>query len=376
MKLRSELRVDLDEDFLLYKRTHWQEDRENPPCSIRAYFIAKLYQYINGTESFCQAINEPELFRLVTLSEYIITQFYLENHINDRKYRIWEPKRRAKNVEEQLYLKTLIPQFIQREFPIHQCNWIQKKIDQLFYYYRNGIFIDQCGLDFLHFKFKIGPSHYLDPSIVHYINSSFFLNIAIESMGLRNSTSIINESYYRLYIARCFLINGVFFQCFAEILEFLFPSEKNGELITFARIFGMVQQIVNDNFDYIPLSAASATSCKLQEDTFSDARRRLITLPILCYFDLIGGNNSWVLEYYKAAPSHPTQLHDEELQWEMLSELVERKALSRAMSVTARIANLVKKTTTLDSTNPATPFLIDMIEIASSNKFYKFYNSL
>ena len=375
-RLRHMLSSDLDEEFLLYKRIHWDKNRENPPCSVRAYFIAKIYQYVKGIKNFCEVIHEPELFRLITLGEYIITQFYLENHVNDDKYRIREPLRKAKNSEEQEFLIAHIPDFIEREFPPAEGKWLNKKIKNLFYLYRNGIFIDQCGLNYLHYLERKGPSHYLDPSITRYINSNFFLDIAINGQAITTSPQIFNESYYRLYIARSFLINGVFFQCFAEIIQELFANERNMDLVNFARTFGMVQQIVNDNCDFIPFSEASPNSCKLQEDTYSDARRRLITLPILCYFDILGQNSSWVGEYYKSDPQISTTLHDEDTQWEMLWELKERGALSRAMKITARIAKHVKINSNLEPSNPATQSLIDMIEIAVSNKFYKFYNCL
>ena len=359
---------------LFYKRIHWGEDRRLPPCSIRAYFIAKLYQYVKGETSFCKILDHAELIHLIVLGEYIITQFYLENHINDRKYRIWEPKREADNLKEQNYITNQIPIHIQESFSENKADWIQEKVDFLFSLYRVGIELDQQALNFRNFDNWNCLDFLSDSQIKNYLDINYFIRIAFNGLRLESNFEL-NKNYLQLYLNRSYLINGIFFQCFSEIVTYLFASKHSNfdELIEFSRVFGMMQQIVNDNFDFIPIEFAYPTSTKLKEDTFSDARRRLITLPVICYYDIIGDQNTWVSDHFSTRTKKDIDLSKNEQQLEMLDELCTRGALDRAMKITKRIAEYSIDNSSLDRANPSTDFLLDMQKIAVSNKFYIFY---
>ena len=75
---------------------------------------------------------------------------------------------------------------------------------------------------------------------------------------------------------RSHLINALLFQLVAELLVDIFREDHKDytHLILWARRYGLILQLVNDNNDYLPLSYGYKTTAKKEEDT---ARNEEIT---------------------------------------------------------------------------------------------------
>ena len=186
--------------------------------------------------------------------------------------------------------------------------------------------------------------------------------------------SLKKEEYLMLYLSRTYLINGVFFQTFAELLIEFYSSQARdfSNLLQFSRVYGLDQQLVNDNFDYLPVGYNYTTLCKLAEDTFSDSRRRLMTLPLMCYFNRPESPMYGLSEHYSGSLDLGQELRYNDIQETVLDSLIHSGAMGQAMSLAAQIATYGESLIDIDQTGAE--FLQDMFSFAKSNRYYRAYN--
>jgi len=242
----------------------------------------------------------------------------------------------------------------------------------LFRNYYKGCKLDVDNLRYERFRSNVPDSCKIDKDTDEFVDIDEFLKLFTSSIREKYG-KIEHEHYVRLYLTRSFLINGVFFQVFVELLLTFLVS--NGcdylPLFKFARVFGLVQQLVNDNCDYLPVSYRFSTPCKFPEDTFSDARRRLVTLPIICYLSHEYEPINGLVDHYSGEKDFSTHIKTVKSQRNILNQLIHRGALSHSMSIAARIAQ--KGTYLLPIDNPFTVELNRMLNVASENKYYREY---
>ena len=371
---------------LLKRRLQWGND-QHILCSSRAYFILKVGQYvlncsfrdiIGMDKNGKYFINHPDLFNLIKLGEATVNQFYLENHVNDEKFDIRKGNNRRKNVLEQAYFENELKASLIKDFKDPNIQEIVRPwLERLFTLYREGITLDQKYLTFHNFQNNLFEDEVIRAETQTYVNAEELLNILAESPKMNGEfgEKIPHfEEYIKLYFCRSFLINAVFFQEFAELIIKLFgdPNKDYSELVQFARIYGITQQLVNDTIDYVPFEKAHENHSKLQNDTFSDSRRRLITLPIIWYFLISSNEHDEIYRYYRG--DEVFDLFRPEDQWKMLQKLHEKGALKKSMCILNVFAKYVEKTISFKS--PHENSLNKMMSLASCNKYYKFYNEL
>ncbi len=359
---------------LLNKRLLAQDDKGDLKPSIRAFFNAMMFCYITG-RSFKKAIENEVLLKIICVGEYCITLMYLDNHLQDEKYglRKLDPETIRKNREEYEMLKAELIRFIDYEFEGEIKKAVYDTVHAILGIYDEGMKLDRHILTINNLARDNDERFDL---INGKINQQVSVQDFVDALFLNPSSkyqSIPHLNYLNGYLTRSYLINAVFFEKFTKLMIKLFaPQGKDfSHLMQFARLYGVAQQLVNDNCDFVPADQGLTTSCKLVEDTFNDMRRGLVTLPLHLYFTLYGGNKGEIYDQYIYAGT-PLNLWAVEDQKRVLNTLKTSGALGHSMHLVSRIGR--KGRGLLDPQNPATPSLQAMFSFVDHNKFYHAYN--
>ena len=364
---------------LLNIRLFAADDEDKPKPSVRAYFITKIHQYLTGQmgQPWEKQLHEQEIMKIAAVGEYCITILYIENHYHDRKFGVINETAETKNRVELKQTRKALDHYIRREFTGEMQDKIFRAVHKLLSLYRIGLLLDKNTLTYENFvqnnPFNL---HRTAESVDTYVNVDFFLPL-IQQYRPQKYAPFVQENYLRLLLTRAFLINAVFFQVFTELLIDLYgrPDRNYTYLVRFARIYGMAQQLVNDVCDYAPISYGMTTVCKLPEDTFSDMRRRLMTLPMMAYFGQSDSPEQLLVEHYNHSTvlnidayeknSYETSIVDV-TQKRLLELLKNGGAISYSMGVLNGLAKLGEQLV------PDEQFK-DMFSFVRANRYYKAY---
>ncbi|MDP5171793.1 MAG: hypothetical protein NWR72_16210 [Bacteroidia bacterium] len=293
-------------DLLTYRTYHPNIKSPNKDYSgsIRAYFIAKVYHYLKGG-SFEKALENERLMDIIAMGEICITIMYLENHYLDRKFGTNSPKTIAINRAEkrrfEKMLKNHAELYLSDQKSIDIYGYLQNK---LFYNYDIGNIIDS--------ELICCQPEVVSSTKYHNFEKKTTIEIEIfsalgdlkmettrENKKILYDTTIdlvnqLTEGYLPIYLLRSFLINAIFYSIFTQILllvetSIVVTDEQKNALKSFSQTYGLVQQIINDIQDFFPQEKLST---KFPEDTQSDFRRRLITLPIAFFLSQTKENSN------------------------------------------------------------------------------------
>lgn len=365
-----------------YRRLCSFNEQQLVKPSVRTYFIAKCYQYLKAC-TFREVLDAPEWLHLATVGEFCITLMYLKNHAQDFKYGInaYGSPESKQNQAAQKEIHARLIEYIDLHFPFLNKEAVHSLQKRLFAYYGLGMEIDEDGLSHENYAgnngFRYPELH--NPDIVAIVSVQDFWQAIMSYRKIKYGAPPKNGDYLKLYLTRTYLMNAVFFQLFTEYLIDHFGQHLKlyPELIDFARYYGMCQQLVNDICDYVPEPDHVPTVAKLQEDTFSDMRRRLVTLPLILYFSNSSLNGRIdLLKHYCGISDLSSYLYQSELQEEVLRMLKKAKAIEHAMSLVCHFSQTFLLQDKLDSQNPATPLMSDMFSFVRNNQYYQFYNKL
>ena len=361
--------------------------------SSRSVLLIKLFQYVNELNDSIGVPNE-DIFKIAALGEYDMSIMYHENHIRDQKHGVkWHL---PDTVEHKRKLKQSLIQhkeaFIDKHFEgdtrksIKVANQFMHDVHDLI-----GMMLDKDFTTVNMFKANIYPvnriqeeiqkldsyAKYMDVfegskgagSVIDLVNSEEF----IETLGTAflNNTDIIGRlEYLKLYFSRCFLLNVIFYYVYARLIVKLYgtPEKDYSGLISFARHFGLIQQITNDISDFIPVDQGFIAPCKHMEDTFNDLREGTITLPTMY---LLSKNVGKDVETYLSGDKNTIDLsasHDQHL---ILSNYLQSGSIANSISFVRKLA--VGAHSLLDPTNPATEILRSLLAFVNDNKYFEFY---
>jgi geranylgeranyl pyrophosphate synthase len=132
------------------------------------------------------------------------------------------------------------------------------------------------------------------------------LDALVDANCIREVTEVIQSvhpikrtDYLHIYLQRIYLTNAVLFIKATGLIATLLDVDPDvqHQADRFAGLFGMMQQIMNDNCDMVPSTMASGTVEKHCTDAFSDLRNRNITLPILLHIQR--RNKGMIADYLK-----------------------------------------------------------------------------
>lgn len=348
----------------LYAKDH--EGNEKP--SVRAYFITFLYQYLKKC-NLNAALNNDLVSRIAMVGEFCITTMYLENHHQDQKYGVIDEPSRCINRNDLRLTKQALDRYIAQNFSGKIQHLVNQAVKKLFYFYEKGMELDKDALSYENFITN-NPNHLhrINPEVDAFVAVDDFVK-ALDSSHFTKYKPIQQTNYLRLLLTRDFLINTVFFQVFTELMIQLFgqKGQSFASLVTFARFYGMAQQLVNDNCDYLPVSYGFKTVCKLEEDTFSDMRRTLLTLPIAAFFAQTQTQEGDIFSIYTHSHTNRDLFEDGDQRW-LLHLLID----SGAMSHSLRIVSLFSKRAIHAIGDPR---FNDLFSFTQGNRFYKEYKS-
>lgn len=335
--------------------------------STRLYWIEKIHQLLRF-DSFEHTLRNEEAIKIGVVGEYCITIMYLDNHFQDKKYGVKDEKSKKKNRLERIKTKEALDRYIVTEFKGFVQEAITQTVNKLFSLFRVGMKLDQDALTYRNFIYN-NPNnlHLINSEVDQYVGVDYFLKI-LQSYKVHKFAFNLPENYLRLLLTRAFLINTVFFQIFTELLIKLYGKNgaDYGNLIEFSRVYGMTQQLVNDNCDYLPVSFGYSTMCKLPEDTFSDMRKGLVTLPIMVFFSQNKFRESGDLFDLYTSTTPPVSPNENDEQLWFLNILKESRSLGYSMSL---ICSLAHKGESLMQD----PVFQNMFSFARGNRYYHEY---
>lgn len=250
--------------------------------SIRAYFISKVYEIV-AEKSFLDASWNDLIYKIIVIGEYCITIMYLENHLIDGKYGVINEASREKNRHEKKVIESKLQSFIENEVDLSIRPSVHSSVGLLFVLYERG---NQLDKNYLTAEYYFNNNFTaIKPELMSDMGDIISMFGNNKNNGYSHPQEKGNLDFLHLYLNRSYLINGVFFKVFTDLLLKLYSNHKpTARAVTlFSQKFGIVQQLVNDNTDILPLSMNLKTSTKHELDTFSDLKRGMVTLPIYCH---------------------------------------------------------------------------------------------
>ena len=349
--------------------------------SIRNHFIFKIAQYILKEHSFAKVLESEVLRKIAVIGELCITIMYLDNHLQDWKYGIQKEDQETidKNRAERQMLRTQLDSFVETQLLGVVREKVREVIQKLFDFYAIGMKIDREFLTFEVFQ-RDNPQklHLYDGAVIDFVaitQEAAALFPSERKMRQRGYQPISKLSYLDLLLTRCHLMNALFFQLFAELLADLLTgnSQQYASLIQWSKRFGIISQLVNDTNDFLPNDHAFATTTKKTEDTWSDGRRKLVTLPMMAFFEHASGPllNSKLAQHYQEKSIDTFKLGEKDSQHAALQTLAQTRAIRYSMHLIFQLTKDTKKF--LDKHNPVSASLNQMLEFANNNKFYVEY---
>ncbi|MFK7925799.1 MAG: hypothetical protein AB8H47_27875 [Bacteroidia bacterium] len=358
--------IDTNALFLFNSRIKAKDESENLKASSRFYFINKIAEHLTDN-SFLAILYIAEIQKIGIVGEYCITLMYLDNHFQDQKFGVNDELSRLLNRQEREDTWNSMSRYIETEFNAQQQTEIWKTVEKLFALYSQGMTLDNTALSYENFASDNKDNLHLIEGVSDVVDVDFFINI-LSAYKPHKYDNDLPTNYLRLLFTRAYLINTVFFQVFTELLIRLYGDSDidYNYLISFARIYGMGQQLVNDNCDYLPISYGFTTVCKFEEDTFSDFRRGLVTLPIATYLARKGSGNDNIFEHYANKAVGLAGAEDKE-QKEILLKLKSTRALTDSIGWICGLARAGEAYTN-------DPILRDMLSFVLGNRFYKEYH--
>lgn len=361
-------RIDTNALDLFNIRIRAKDEQGRLKSSIRYYWILKMAQYLQHN-SYKAILASEEIGKIGVVGEYCITIMYLDNHHQDGKFGVVDTASRIRNRTERSQTWLAMSRYIETEFSEGRQKEIWQTVHKLFKLYHQGMIMDHAALNIDNILTDNRENVHMIPGLEAEIDLEAFVSI-FETYKPHKYGEIVPTNYLRLLITRAYLINAIFFQVFTELLTSLYgnPGQDYRSLIKFAQAYGIAQQLVNDNCDYAPISYGMTTVCKLPEDTFSDLRRGMITLPIAMHLGRDTTQNNKISEHYRNAAVTLESVEDWQQRY-ILQELIESKALTDSMGWVCGLA----KAATQDIQDP---IITDLFSFVFGNRYYQLYNSL
>ncbi|MBK8705041.1 MAG: polyprenyl synthetase family protein [Saprospiraceae bacterium] len=177
---------------------------------------------------------------------------------------------------------------------------------------------------------------------------------------------IKRTDYLHIYLQRIYLTNAVLFKkatwLIATLLEV--DQEIQQRADQFAGLFGMMQQVVNDNADWVPSRFQESTVEKGCGDVFCDLNNKIVTMPTIIHFER--NTDGKILAQYEG---HKGMLFTQEMEEELFDEIAKDYSIYYSMAVGKQLKKLLMQYSFKKA------FIADLCGFADNNKYYKhFYN--
>ena len=353
--------------------------------SVRMYFIRKVYDYFR---KFSPTLEGPDFLythQIPFIWETIITIQYLQNHIYDGKQGIT----RAEDIRMNMIIADNLKSYL--EVYIEDYAHTDSKGKRLLTTYMRKVFIYVNDGQIWESNFNTYTSDHKtrqtpvnfahgqqNEDVIAYLS---YFHSEIES--IKSNLSPSWQGDVDIYFYRIFLTNTALFVFGVELVGNLLESEtsKIEESCAFATGYGLVLQIVNDNIDFIYKDwvgheKPTLLSSKFSEDSFSDLKNKILTLPLILHLGEIDNHNQKVKAFLDITEEQTLVrlINEESFQKEVLEELILSGAIDNSIKIGQKIAK--RSLQFMDEEHPDTYLLRDMLAIGGWNSYYYSFNSL
>lgn len=350
-----------EKDFfeILYNKVHGKP--------LRAKFIYLMALYLADRAQG----NAKTVFlerQLPFILEAIISIQYYHNQILDQKGGV----KTFQDINRNLIIVNLLKEQLYRYLEgvdAPDTSAVVGRVRQIFEYVDVGQYMDKHhntyeALQKQHFDhpFKTEAiSNFVDEGCIQQV-----LKLIQEVHSIENA----HLPFLSLYLRRIYLSNCALFRLSTELVADVLQVDETTRLQAsrFATLFGMVQQIVNDNCDLVPSKFRESTVEKGCEDAFSDLRNGTITLPLLIH---LNRSSHGVIKTYLnetiGKPIVPAMEH------RVFLEITDELSIYYSMTIGKELKNLVL--TYINGTNETYKRVKDMCGMIDNNRFYRHFYS-
>lgn len=306
----------------------------------------------------------PEFFeqQLPFILEVIISVQYYHNQILDRKGGVTTHAAINDNLIMGNLLKDQLYRYIRKLNLPEADRWIvEKEVRSIFEYVDIGQYIEKSCNTY---------EAYRSGQWSHPFGN---LDALVDADCIREVTEVIQSvhpiqrtDYLHIYLQRIYLTNAVLFikatGLIATLLEV--DQEIQQRADRFAGLFGMMQQVVNDNSDWVPSRFQESTVEKGCGDVFCDLNNKIVTLPTMMHFEK--NTDGKILAQYEG---NKRTLFTQTVEEELFDEIAKYHSIYYSMAVGKQLKQLLMQYSFKKA------FIADLCGFAGNNKYYKhFYN--
>lgn len=329
--------------------------------SLRAYYCFKLYEFLKGRSA---VTHDASFFvkKLPFILEVIISIQYYHNQILDGKGGVITHSAINDNLILANLLKDHLYRYIDESVPENYRKLLAEQVRSIFECVDIGQYIEKHYNTYEAFISQEVPDE-LQNKINKLVKKTYIDEVA---KTITNVYTIRKEniSYLRTYLQRIYLTNAILFIKTADLVSDLLEVDKRlkNKMERFVAHFGLMQQIVNDNCDFVPSRYNNGTKAKSNKDALCDLKNKCITLPTLIHLQKCP--NGAIAQYLKLSDYK----FDEEF---FFIEIVENWSIFYAMSAAKSLADKMIKeyqvaTCTINGFN-------NLWSVAFNNRFYKHF---
>jgi hypothetical protein len=130
-------------------------------------------------------------------------------------------------------------------------DYLIKEVRSIFMLVDSGQFIERhCGT-YSSWQTGIYPQHQFEEWTTPFIDTEV-VNQIMECVAQSSFFNNVETSFIRKYFERIYLTNGALYIKLVLVIFKLLSIEKDEKFIRFVALFAIMQQIVNDNGDFVP----------------------------------------------------------------------------------------------------------------------------
>ncbi len=350
---------------------------------LRAVFSYLMYRNIEAVGGKFKDCCSKQFWtgQLPLVVEALMSILYYDNQILDQKAGVIGLKAIKKNLLIGGQLRAQLDLYIQKRIPAEIQPKLRRLVSEVTLVVNTGQFKEQACNFYQHWlneEFEDYPaSERAEKLAPHDLLAEIITLIHEVCPELKGKKELFLEKY----LQRVYMVNGFFFERITRLIFELLvePTEKEGfqDLIRFAQVFGIMHQLVNDTWDFVPSNMGYKTAAKDRRDAMRDFRNGNITLPTLIHLQRYP--NGKVMDYLKKLHASldttngktlPSPGYSEKL---IFHEVCKHFSVFYAMEITSEIqknfaekilVNLLKQGHLLKTWK-------DHLKIGSTNKFYK-----
>ncbi len=335
---------------------------------LRAYFVTKLSEYLlQGAAPLRRAQWSGAPARrllerqLPLVFETVITVQYLHNQILDGKSGADQPAIRVERLLAANLLKEQLYRYLDGEVPAAWRERVVQAVRRTFELTDLGQRLDKQANSFRAFR---DERIVLDEVVSPVVRRHIHLEAAAPFMEkIKRDLPELYHELVDVYFHRIYLTCAALFAAAADLLSSLLGAGRReaGHARSFAVVYGLMRQVVNDNADWLPAELNLSTHSRTAADAQSDLRNGLLTLPLIFY--LAARQRGPIDTYLRGGGGTLTAPE----QTAIFADLMQSNALFQSIQNGRILGELAMAH--LDLARPAARFLVDTCEIVHWNKF-------